>query len=246
MFRKKSRSIFSYVSSFVLLALAGYATQPAHADEDNGNGLVSSGISAFSAPSIFGPVTTGGPWFEFSFGKTGIFAIGCYPADLYGPFCGPSSGGNSVFASAPPWTFNATSWRKLTVTDAFSVGDQFEVYDSGISIGITPLVPVDGTNCGSDPDVCVAMPNVSHRVFVVGPGDHEINIQVIFSFAGAGAAYFRVDRFEFAGAPGEANCLGMSVSNLAQTFGGLDAAAKELGLPSATALEDTVKEYCRN
>jgi len=228
--------------SLVLLAaisLTGFASQSAYADDGNGNGLGSSGISTFSAPSILGPVTTGGPWFEFLFGGTDSFATACGG-------CVSSSGGNSVYADDPPWTFNALSWRKLTVTDAFQRGDQFEVYDYGISIGTTSSVLANPDSCGSDPDVCVGDSTVSHHVFVVGPGDHEITIQAISSPYGGGAAYFRIDKYSFDGTPGQANCHGKSVSALAKQYKGLPAAASALGLPSVQALQDAIKEYCGN
>jgi hypothetical protein len=80
----------------------------------------------------------------------------------------------------------------LTVTDAFLKGDAFEVFDSGVSIGTTPAVPT-GSDCGSDPAVCVNDPAVSHRAFNLGPGPHSITIKAVTSPFGAGAAYFRVD-----------------------------------------------------
>jgi hypothetical protein len=73
-----------------------------------------------AGPSLMGPVPTSGPWIEFSFFATGSAARGCSPADAGGPGCGPSSGGNSVFGSLPPWTFTAPAGgANLTVTDAF-------------------------------------------------------------------------------------------------------------------------------
>ncbi len=86
--------------------------------------------------SLMGPVPTGGPWIEFAFFGKGSSATGCSPADPAGPGCAPSSAGNSVFGSAPPWTFTAPAGgANLTVTDAFLRGDQFEIFDFGTSIG---------------------------------------------------------------------------------------------------------------
>jgi hypothetical protein len=47
-----------------------------------------------------------------------------------------------------------------------------------------------------------------------------------------------------AGKPGSANCLGNSVSALAQEFGGLAHAADTLGFASVKALQDTIKTFC--
>jgi hypothetical protein len=146
-----------------------------------------------TAPSLMGPVPTGGPWIEFAFLGTGSSATGCSPADPTAPSCGPSSGANSVFGGAPPWTFTAPAGgANLTVTDAFQRGDQFEVFDFGTSIGSTSIPATTGA-CGDDPDPCVADPGVSHGVFPMTAGAHSITIKAKASPFGAGAAYFRID-----------------------------------------------------
>jgi hypothetical protein len=48
----------------------------------------------------------------------------------------------------------------------------------------------------------------------------------------------------FAGTPGEANCHGKSVSALAQQFGGLNAAARDLGFSTVQALQDAIRTFC--
>ncbi len=47
-----------------------------------------------------------------------------------------------------------------------------------------------------------------------------------------------------AGAPGQANCHGKSVSAVARQFGGFDAAAAALGFSSVNALQDGFKTFC--
>jgi hypothetical protein len=149
-----------------------------------------------SGTSIDGAIPIGGPWIEFSFGETGSFATGCFPADPDGIGCVPSPGGNSVFGGAPPWTFTAPPGGvTLTVTDAFIRGDIFEIFDFGVSIGTTSAVDTDG-DCGDDPEPCLIDPLVSHGVFPLGPGPHEITIKASASPFGGGAAYFRVDAAE--------------------------------------------------
>jgi hypothetical protein len=139
------------------------------------------------------PITVGGNWVEFSFTSAGAFARGCAPADPGGLGCVPSSGGNSTFGGLPPWTFAlGVGGGTLTVTDAFSIGDSFNIFDFGVAIGSTPSVPAQG-NCGDNPVPCFANPAVSHGVFVLGAGAHSITIQVRDAPFGAGAAYFRAD-----------------------------------------------------
>ena len=48
----------------------------------------------------------------------------------------------------------------------------------------------------------------------------------------------------FAGAPGKRNCIGKSVSALAQQYGGLAHAAAALGYSSINALQIAIADYC--
>lgn len=133
-----------------------------------------------------GPIVSGGPWYEFIFGDVGSSAI-------EGTGATPSSGGNSVYADPPPWTFTSPlSGSVFTVTDAFITGDAFEVFDNGVSIGSTPLVP-EGTSGSDDPAVTVLDPAFSHASFLLGAGEHSITIVTLASPFGSGAAYFRLD-----------------------------------------------------
>src|SRR4051794_13986368 len=85
-------------------------------------------------PVSAGPIAFG-TWYEFSFFDAGVPAMGCFPADPDAPECIPSSGTPTVFADAPPWTFvTGADGATLTVTDAFSHGDVFRIFDRGVSI----------------------------------------------------------------------------------------------------------------
>ena len=174
------RSRFLVLTSFGLLALAGAAVaQPTSAD----NGALA--VAAPGTPSV--PVPVGGNWLEFQFTGVGVPASDCAGA------CTPSSGGNSQDSGAPPWTFSAgPGGADLTVVDAFIIGDQFEVFDFGLSMGTTSA-PVGSASCGSDPVICLADPNASKRVFQLAAGPHSITITPVLSPFGGGASYFRVD-----------------------------------------------------
>src|SRR5215510_8961171 len=78
-------------------------------------------------------------FYQFAFSDPGVQATGCDPADPAGPFCISSGGTPTQFAPAGPWTFSSPAAVLLTVTDAFSAGDQFEIFDFGISLGLTSL-----------------------------------------------------------------------------------------------------------
>jgi PEP-CTERM motif len=93
-----------------------------------------------------------------------------------------------VFAPEPAWTFTSSDPIALTVTDAFQSGDQFEIFDFGVSLGFTS-VPARGVNCGSDPLTCLATPGISTGVFALNAGAHSLTINAVNDSFGAG--YFQ-------------------------------------------------------
>ena len=154
---------------------------------------------------VAGPVPIDGTWTEFSNEPPDpSVSTGCNPADPAGLNCIPSSAGNSMFGDAPPWTFTCpASGCWLTVTDAFNLGDQYEVFDNAASIGSTPPVPLpaqSGEQCAgaiglaSDPELCVLDPNSSTGMFNLGSGAHSITITRIASDPSVQftAAYFKI------------------------------------------------------
>jgi hypothetical protein len=174
--------------------LSGTASQVVRVSADPGDNGITAAPSNGSpvAPGPLVPVPVGSSvWQEFSFGAVGVDARGCSPVDPLGAVC--IAGVNSVFVGAPPWTFTApASGAVLQVTDAFLVGDRFEIFDSLVSKGQTSI-PGTGLSCGSDPDPCFASVNSnSHGSFTMAPGAHSITIRPTASPSGGGAAYFRV------------------------------------------------------
>lgn len=156
--------------------------------------FVAIGLTLFiSGSASAGPIMISGSWNEFHFTDVGEPATGCTPADPGGFACIPSSGGNSIFAGKPPYTFTAPiGGALLTITDAFTRGDAFSVFDFGILVGSTPLVSIGGS-CGNNPFPCFADPLVSHGVFNLSMGAHSITFSALDSPFGEGSAYFRVD-----------------------------------------------------
>jgi hypothetical protein len=134
-------------------------------------------------------------WRQFSFLDAGELATGCEPFDPDGLFCDPSFAGESTFLGPRPWIFFAPlGFRtQITITDAFEAGDQFQLFDFGSPIGITsPAVP-EAAFCGSNPNVCLLVPEMSSAVIKVDAGEHSITIVPLVSPFGAGSAYFRID-----------------------------------------------------
>ncbi len=97
---------------------------------------------------------------------------------------------------APPWTFDCPADHcKVVVTDGFLPIDQFQFFDFGTSIGTTSVPSGDKTHtCGANPDLCLADPQMSHGIFIVGAGAHSLTgILLKGDPTLPGTGYFRVD-----------------------------------------------------
>jgi hypothetical protein len=139
-------------------------------------------------------IAVNGGWNEFSFFAVGVEARGCYPADQDDSAleCLPSSGNNSVFAPAPPWTFTiGPGVGTLVVTDAFLHGDSFDVFNNNGFLFSTSASVFDGNGCGDDPDVCLLDASASFGAIGLAPGNYSITI-IPNAIGDAGAAYFEV------------------------------------------------------
>jgi len=123
-------------------------------------------------------------WYTF-----GFFDVGSSFASGAGFVLGTDPA--SIVAPDPPWTFTLPSGGTLTVVDGFLSGDQFDITDSGASLGNTS-VPIPGADCGNDITACLNNPDMSKGVFALGAGSHAIDGTVILSPFGAGAAFFEV------------------------------------------------------
>jgi hypothetical protein len=135
-------------------------------------------------------------WYQFGFTTAGTPATGCAPADPAGSFCTPSSGTPTTFVGAPDWTFVAPAGgATITIVDAFTTVESFELLDGLTSLGFTS-VPNPNGDCGDDPVVCLADSAASKGTFAVGAGAHSLNIIPNLSPDELGAAYFIVQANE--------------------------------------------------
>ena len=115
-------------------------------------------------------------WYQFGFTLEGVTATGCAPADPSGPFCTPSSGTPTTFLDAAPWTFTApTGGVLVTLVDAFTTVEAFELFDGGVSQGITSAPDPTG-DCGDDPALCLLDPNSSKGTFFLAAGPHSLTV----------------------------------------------------------------------
>jgi hypothetical protein len=172
---------------------------------------VAIGLLAIAPALLAGPIAFN-TWGQFAFTGAGISSTGCDPADPAGGFCIPSSGTPTIFLDAPAWTFSAPAGAALTVTDAFLSGDQFEVFDSGVFLGMTSL-PAQGIDCGDDPVVCLGTAGMSAGIFALGAGNHAITLVPLSSPEGLGSGYLIVAAA--VAEPGSLVLLGLGIVGLA-------------------------------
>ena len=86
----------------------------------------------------------------------------------------------------------------MRITDAFTRGDTFKVFDSNMLVLTTPYVAPDyyippSIMC-TDPENCYGSDGFSFGWIDLAAGSHSLTIQVVDSPHGSGAAYFRIDR----------------------------------------------------
>ena len=134
-----------------------------------------------SAVSRADPIVTG-LWYTFGFGGTGSALTSC-PLTC-------TLGNIGVFAPDVPWTINLAGPAQLVVTDGFSAGDRFQLFDFGVSIGLTSLVSDSGAVCGNAVLACNADPLFSHGTFLLAAGNHSLTGTAAVSPFGQGAAFF--------------------------------------------------------
>jgi hypothetical protein len=128
------------------------------------------------------PITVDGGWYEFGFGGVGSEGFPC-------PACTPSDPVSANPGDAP-WTFSGPA--TITLLDLFIAGDQFELFDFGVSLGVTSA-PSGSSSCGNAIATCLADLDNSRLIVNVGAGDHSLTITTLASPVGGGAAVFRAD-----------------------------------------------------
>jgi len=150
--------------------------------------LVVVGLSVMSvALAQADPIVVGNPlWYAFFAGEAGTpsaFAVG-------------SSIANSTNPGNPPWTYSAATATSVKITDSFTAGDMYRLYDFGSFIGDTSTVPTTaiGTN-NPNPDADYLDPRLSHGIFILPAGNHALTIEIIQNVATLTEAigFFRVD-----------------------------------------------------
>jgi Ca2+-binding RTX toxin-like protein len=103
------------------------------------------------------------------------------------------NGPGQPFNDEGPYTFSSPIATVLSVTDDFQCGDRFRVFDNGVAVGDTSLVPVNVSCLEVGPDAAFANPAYSHGSFLLPAGAHAITIQAIGNPFEGGRGYLRAD-----------------------------------------------------
>jgi hypothetical protein len=170
MFAKRLLAVL--VAAIAILAVEGGI---AFAGVNGSAHRAGSGHRAGAAARVGDPKLDFGVWTVFSFGQKGSF--------------------NSDGA----FTFHSRSPVRLRVVDAFCRGDRFRVFDNGVRVFVTTLVPADtddscaATGIGNPHDTWND-PSYSRGSLLLGAGSHSVRIQAIRSPFGGGNALLKAIR----------------------------------------------------
>ena len=241
----------------------GYASSPTILVSFNGaDGAYPEGtLMADAHGNLFGTTIAGGAFYACSDGCGTVFEIktdsttgtgyagtpttlvSFNSTDGQGPIAG-------LIADARGNLFGATSGycalpTVIQPTCPREYGTVFEVKTdntTGTGYANTPtnLVTFNGGN-GAFP-AAMLIADVHGNLYGTAYGGGATGLGTVFEITGSGF----VPPLSFAGTPGTPNCHGVSISTLAQTYGGIDHAAAMLGYASVTALQNAVKAYCGN
>lgn len=146
--------------------------------------IIGLGVSAALTPAQATPVNID-QWYTFGFsGGNGTALL-------------PGNGGfdlgqRSVYAPDTPWEFNCNAHHcKFIITDGFKAGDEFTIFDFGVSLGATsPAANVPGINCGNDEVACLLSTDLSDRTYILANGPHSLTGIASDSPYNGGAGFF--------------------------------------------------------
>lgn len=111
-------------------------------------------------------------------------------SSLGGAVTGAGPGGGASNPGAPAWTFGIASAHVISVFDCCTLGDAFEVFDFGVSLGITSI----GSSTCSSTAACAAAPATASRGdFMLMAGAHSITMTVSSYIGSPGNLFFIVD-----------------------------------------------------
>ncbi len=143
-------------------------------------------VATWAATAAWAIPVSPGTWYEFGFfGPAGTWAFA-------GSGTAAITGATQI--GGPEWTF--TGPAEIALTDNFSQGDSFSLYDHGKLVGSTPAVNASSDRHipGIDPEAALRDSTYSHAIFSLGPGEHSLTIRIDNSPFWAGAGFFKLSQ----------------------------------------------------
>ena len=126
--------------------------------------------------ALAGPISTN-TWYLGEFSSLGGAVGGAGPA------------GGAANPGAPAWTFSIATTSVLSVFDCCTLGDAFEVFDWGVSLGFTSI----GTStCNSSAACAAGGAGLSRGDFILSGNDHSITMRVSSYVGSPGNLFFKV------------------------------------------------------
>jgi uncharacterized repeat protein (TIGR03803 family) len=120
-----------------------------------------------------------------------------------------------------------------------NLGTVFEIEKTGSGYASTPTVLVTFNGGNGWWPIAGLIADVSGNLFGTTNYGGANDLGTVFEVQGTGFVIF-------AGKRGTSNCVGVSVSALAQQHGGIRNAAAALGFSSVAALQDAIRAFCRS
>lgn len=108
--------------------------------------------------------------------------------DVGSAVTGAGPAGGAINPGAPAWTFSIADDHTLRVFDCCTLGDAFEVFDFGVSLGLTTV----GTATCNSTAACASGIDLSRGDFVLGAGNHSIEMTFLAG-PGNGNLFFIVN-----------------------------------------------------
>jgi hypothetical protein len=196
------------------------------------------GLIADANGNLFGTTRSGGvsgngTVFELAKTSTGYAAapttlVSFNYTDGTSPFAG-------LIADANGNLFGTTSGG-----GGYGSGTVFELAKTSTGYAVTPTTLVNFNSTDGAAPYAGLIADANGNLFGTTLGGGVTGAGTVFEVAGSGF----VPPVKFAGVPGKANCRGVTISTLAEAYGGLPYAATALGYASVAGLQNVVATYC--